>query len=68
MLKQNHVIPDHHLIKNTRAIRQTRLDNLTGREIYSMYHQTLYQLSKNISTKFFQMKISIGKKVIYYQE
>ena len=68
MLKQNHVIQDHHLIKNTRAIRQTRLDKLTGRKIYSMHHQALYQLPKNISTKFFQMKISTGKKIIYYQE
>ena len=63
-IETNYVVKDHHLI--------TVLDKLTAREIYSVLLLSSgnipYQLSKNILLKFFQMKISIEKKIIYYQE
>ena len=67
MSKKKYVVEDHHLIKNTRVIV---LGKLTAGEIYSVliHHQVIHQPPKNISAKFFQMKTSIGKKFIYYQE
>ena len=64
---KNDVIQDHHLIRNTRVIT---LDKLTAREIYSV----LLLSSGNTTTsqkyfgKVFQMKTSIGRKFMYYQE
>ena len=61
------VVPDHNLLINTRVVV---LDKLTAREMYSV----LLLSSGNIptfqkySTKFFQMKVSIRGKFIYYQE
>ena len=67
MSKKKYVVEDHHLIKNTRVIV---LGKLTAGEIYSVliHHQVIHQPPKNISAKFSQMKTSIGRKFIYYQE
>ena len=67
-VEKSYVVRDHHLIENTRVIL---LDKLTAREIYIQcyyYHLVIHQSPKYISAKFFQMKISIGRKFIYYQE
>ena len=66
-VKKKYVVEDHHLIKNTRVIV---LGKLTAWEIYSVliHHQVIHQPPKNISAKFSQMKTSIGRKFIYYQE
>ena len=65
---KNYVAQDHHLIKNTSVII---LDKLTAREIYLVLllsSSNIHQSLKNILAKFFQMKISITRKTIYYQE
>ena len=46
------------------------LDKLTARKIYSvlLLSSVNHQPPKNISAKFFEVKTSIGRKFIYYQE
>ena len=64
-VETNYVVQDHHLIKNTRAIVLYNYC-IIPRENYIdcyYYHQVIYQLPKNKMTKFFQMKISLGKKL-----
>ena len=64
MFLKNYAIQDHHLIKNTRVIV---LGKLTAREICSV----LLLSSGNTATtqqSFFQMKTSIGRKFMCYQE
>ena len=66
-VETNYVVQDHHLIKNTTAIV---LHKQTARELFSLLLLSSGHIptSQNIMIKFFQMKISIEKKFIYYQE